>query len=178
MLILTKTIKPQRLKDKAMRLTLLAAMKKFGTVVKKDFQGTTKTWTHKPKFESVISLTGPGPVLLVGTDDERYRWISDGTGLWGPKKKRYPIWAGYYTGKSDKKVLAFPSMSTPKTQPGSLKSGAGSKGEVDTFRAMVMHTGIKPRDFSGQIKKLETPKYKRAMEAAMRKARDVSGNPA
>lgn len=178
MLILTKTIKPKTLQTKAMRFALLGAMKKFGTVVKKDFQGTTKTWKHKPKFEAVVSLTGPGPVLLVGTDDERYRWIDEGTGKWGPTGQSYEIWAGIYTGKSDKKALAFPSMSTPKTKPGSLKSGPGSKGPVDTVRPYVVHPGIKPRDFSGQIKKLETPKYKRAMEKTMRKIRDVSGNPA
>ena len=171
MLVLTKTIKPARLKDKAMRQTLLNAMRTFGTVVKKDYQGTTKTWKRKPKFEALVSLTGPGPVLLVGTDDEIYRYVDEGT-------RPHEIWAGAYTGKSDKKTLAFPSMFTPKTKPGSLKSGPGSSGGETVFTPMVYHPGTKPRNFSGQIKKLETPKYKKAMEAAMRKARDVSGNPA
>lgn len=171
MLILTKTIKPKRLKDKAMQAALLAAMREFGKVVQKDFQGTTKTWKHKPKFEVMFDFMPSGPELLVGTDDEIYRYVDEGT-------RPHDIWAGAYTGKSDKKTLAFPSMSTPKTKPGSLKSGPGSSGGDTVFTPMVYHPGTKPRDFTGQIKKLETPKFKRAMEAAMRKARAASGNPA
>ena len=172
MLVLTKTIKPKALKAKEMRLALLSAMGKMETVVKKDFQGTTKTWKHKPVFESLISLRqAAGPVLFVFTQDKIYGYVDKGT-------RPHEIWAGYYTGKSDKKTLAFPSAFTPKTTPGSLKSGPGSSGGDTVFTPYVEHPGTKPRDFTGQIKKLEEPKFKRAMEAAMKQARSVSGNPA
>ena len=161
-----------------MRFKLLNAMTSYGKQVKKEFEGTTKKWTHKPKFEAVVSLTGPGPVLLVGTDDSIYRWVDEGTGKWGPKGSSYEIWAGAYTGKSDKEWLVYSSVFVPKTKPGTLQTTSGVRGEPDRRRVMVTHPGIEPRDFSGQIAKQEEPKFKKAMEAAMREARAVSGNPA
>jgi hypothetical protein len=178
LLILTKTIKPARLRVHPMRVVLLGAMNKYGREVKKEFEGTTRTWKHKPKFEAVVSLTGPGPVLLVGTDDQIYQWVDQGTGKYGKRGQAYPIWAGAYTGKSDKEFLVFPSAFFPKTLPGSLKSGTGFRGDPDRRKVMVMHPGIRSRHFSKQIKELNEPKFQRTMEAAMRKARDVSGNPA
>ena len=171
MLILTKTIKPQRLKVKEMRLELLNALRKSGTVIRKDFRGTTKNWKHKVKFEQQISLKQPGPTITVWTDDEIYNYVDGGT-------RPHDIWAGYYTGKSDKKTLAFPSMFTPKTKPGSLKSGPGSSGGDTVFTPYVRHPGTEPRNFSGQIAKQDLPKFKRLMEEGMGKARKASGNPA
>jgi hypothetical protein len=169
-MILMKTIKPARLKESAFRLEFLNAMRKAGTVIKQqDFEKTTATWKHKPKFESVVSLTGPGPVLLVGTDDEIYGYVSRGT-------KEHAIWAGIYTGKSSKKVLAFPSRSTPKTRPGVIGSGAGSRGKVDTFRPYVMHPGTKPRKFEEAIRKKREKWFKRQMEMAMKRAAAKSGH--
>lgn len=182
-MILAKAIKPARLREKAMLAALNVGLVKAGATVKKDFQGTTSTWTHKPKFEVVITRRPHGPELFVGTDDEIYRYVDLGTGIYGPNKAKYgaqggyEIWAGFYTGKSDKKFLAFPSAFTPKTTPGSLKSGPGASGPVDTFRAMVVHPGIKPRRFSEIIAEKRTPWFKRQMEAAMRQAAKVSGNP-
>lgn len=168
-MIVAKAIKPARLRDKAMRLALLNAMRKAGTQIKKDFQGTTKTWKRKPKFEVIVSLTGPGPVLLVGTDDEIYGYVNFGT-------KPHPIFAGIYTGKSSKKVLAFPSMHTPKTTVGSLTSSAGSSGGPTVFTPFVMHPGTKARDFEGQIKKKREPWFKRQMERAMIDVAKASGH--
>ena len=172
MLVLTKTIKPKTLQIDKMRLELLNAMHKFGTVVKGDFEATTSTWKHKPKFEDQVSLRqATGPALFVFTQDKIYGYVDKGT-------RPHEIWAGYYTGKSDKKTLAFPSMFTPKTTPGSLKSGPGSSGGETVFTPYVQHPGTEPRGFSKGIAKQDLPKFKRAMEAAMKQARSVSGNPA
>ncbi len=111
MAILIKEIKPSRLKVDAMRLELLNAMRKVGTEVKKDYEKTTKTWKHKPKFEVSVSLKQPGPTLIVETDDEIYGYVDKGT-------KPHLIFAGIYTGKSNKKALAFPSKFGAKTRPG------------------------------------------------------------
>lgn len=175
-MIVAKAIKPKRLNDKAMRLTLLNAVRKAGTQIKKDYEGTTKTWKRKPKFETLVSLKG-GPTILVYTSNEIYGYVDRGTRGGEGEGPTYEIWAGYYTGKSEAKVLAFPSMFTPKTKRGSLESGSGSSGEVDTFRPYVEHPGIKSRDFTKTIKKTREPWFKRQMEAAMREARKKSQNP-
>ena len=174
-MILMKAIKPSRLKDKVMRLTLLNAMRRAATALKKDFEGTTATWKRKPKFEALISLKKPGPTILIGTDSEVWNWIDQGTGLHGPRRRKYEIWAGIYTGKSQATVLAFPSAFEPKTKPGSLRSGSGYKGPVDTFRPYVLHPGIEPREFSEQIAKNRKRWFKRQMQEAMKQAAKASG---
>ena len=143
-MILMKEIKPPRLKDDAMRLELLNAMRAAGTQIKKDFESTTKTWKHKPKFEVLISLTGPGPVVVVGTDDEIYGYVSGGT-------KPHAIFAGIYTGRSNKRALAFPASSTPKTRPGVIGSSGASRSGQTVVRPYVMHPGTEPRNFEKTI---------------------------
>lgn len=167
-MILTKTIKPSRLKEDALRLELLNAIRDVGRKVKKDFEATVKTWEHKPEFEMLISLIG-GPTVLVATDDEIYRYVDEGT-------KPHPIFAGVYTGKSDKKVLAFPSIFKPKTTPNVIGSGPGFKGGDTVLRPYVNHPGTKPRNFSKIIKKKWDKPYKRRMEQAMKDVARKSGH--
>jgi len=164
-----KIIKPTRLNVAAMRLQLLNDMRKVGTQIKADFEKTTATWTTKVAFEEQISLSG-GPQVEVYTTNKIYGYVDRGT-------EPHDIWAGFYTGKSDKKVLAFSSKSTPKTIPGVIGSSAGSAGPVDTFRPYVAnHPGTKARNFSKEIEKTWTPKFKRAMEASMSKVTKASGH--
>ena len=168
-MIVTKVIKPKRLKDSAMRLELLNAMRKAGTAVRKDFAKTTETWTHKPKFETVVSLAGPGPELLVGTDDLIYKFVDEGT-------KAHEIWAGYWTGKSDKKSLAFPSEFEPKTTPKVIDSGPGFSGGDIVLRQHVHHPGIEAREFDKTLAHDWEKPFKERMEDAMRKAAAKSGH--
>ena len=163
-----KIIKPQRLKVDAMRLALLNPMRKVGTGIKADYEKTVSTWKNKPKFDMQISLS-PVPQTEVSTVDEIYRYVDQGT-------RPHLIWAGIYTGKSNKKVLAFSGKSTPKTTPGVIGSSGGSRGTVDTFRPYVEHPGGKARNFSKEIEKIWQPKFKRAMEGAMSKVAKASGH--
>ena len=169
MVVVMKSIKPKRLKVKAMRLELLNAMRKSGTVIQKDFEETTATWKHKVKFETLVSLKQPGPTILVSTNDEIDGYVNEGT-------KAHDIWAGYYTGKSKHKVLVFPSGFTAKTTPGRLKSGSGgSSGEL-VYTPYVRHKGSKARKFDALIKKKREKWFRKQMQAAMNKAAKVSGN--
>lgn len=168
--ILVKQIKPSRLKVDALRLELLNAMRKAGTQVKADFEKTTATWKHKPKFEMLISLTQPGPQLLVSTDDEIYGYLDRGT------RADYEIWAGYYTGKSNKKALVFQKGYKAKTTPGVIGSGSGGSFGAIRHTPYVVHPGIKARDFEGAIKKKREKWFKGQMEAAMKKAAAASGH--
>ena len=169
MAILIKEIKPSRLKVDAMRLELLNAMRKVGTDVKKDYEKTTKTWKHKPKFEVSVSLKPPGPTLIVETDDEIYGYVDKGT-------RPHLIFAGIYTGRSSKRALAFPSKFGAKTRPGVIGSSAGSSGGPTVIRPYVQHPGTKARGFEEAIAKIWTPKYKRQMERAMSRAAKASGH--
>lgn len=168
-MMIFKLIKPARLRDDAMRLTLLNAMRKAARAIRKDFEKTTETWAHKPKFEELISLTGPGPVVLVGTDDEIYGYVDKGT-------RPHEIWAGSYTGKSDKETLAFRTGHKAKTQPRVIDSGPGGSSGDLVFPIMVHHPGTEAREFDVTIAKQWDGAFKRRMESAMVEAREKSGH--
>lgn len=168
-MIVWKDIKPQRLKDKRIRMVFLNAMRKEGTQIKHDFQRTTKTWEHKPKFEVEVSLSGPGPVVMVGTDDKIYGYVNEGT-------KPHLIMAGIYTGKSKKKVLAFPEGYTAKTVPGVLDAkDGGPHGDV-ILRPYVHHPGTEARRFDEEIQKLWEKRFKRDMEEVLGEVAKESGH--
>ena len=170
MVVLFKGIKPTRLKDDAMRLALLNAMREYGTKVKKDFEQTVETWKHKPKFETLVSLKEGAEILVdTATESKIYGYVTEGT-------PPHLIWAGHYTGKSKSKVLAIPTAFSPKTQPGRLKAGAGSRSGKAYFRPYVQHPGIKPRLFHEMIAKEHEKPYKRFMEKAMKEVAQASGH--
>jgi len=170
-----KVIKPSRLREDALRLKLLNAMRKSGRGMRRDFWKTTEHWEHEVNFELTISLTGPGPFVIVETDDEIYTWVVRGTGERGGGSA-YEIWAGAYTGKSDKTTLAFSSDFVPKTKPGVIGSSQGFVGKRDTFVPYVVHKGIEPRNFDVIIRKDWEPRFKRNMERGMREAARASGH--
>src|SRR5512146_308466 len=103
-MVVFKAIRSSKLKDRSMRLGLLSVAHRLEREIKKDFQGTTKTWDHQPEFTSMVSLKG-GVSVLVGTDDEIYNWVSNGT----PEHEIGPVDADY---------LVFQPGYTTKTVPG------------------------------------------------------------
>jgi hypothetical protein len=162
--VVTKTIKPKRLKEKEMRLELLNAMRKAGKDIEKDFKATVKTWKHKPKFETAVSLAGNGPSVLVGTDDEIYRYVDEGTKPHIIKPKRAT-------------ALRFQGGYQAKTSPGVIGSGAGgASGGIFFSRRGVRHPGTKARKFSEAIEKKWRRPFKSRMEDAMSKAAKKSGH--
>ena len=168
--VLTKVFKPSTLRVDAFRLEFLSAMRKAGNVIKKeDFGAITKEWDHKPEIEVDVSLSPRGPQLLVDSSDKILNRLNKGT-------KPHDIWAGYYTGKSEHKVLAFASKSTPKTTPGVIGSKAGSTGPVDSFRPYVRHPGTEERGWDKAIVKKRAPWFKRRMVDALKIAKQKSGH--
>ena len=167
--LLLKVIRPKKRLDKDhFRREFYNAMKRCATQVKRDYKKTTQSWSHQPEFKESVSIAGPGPILQVWTEDLIYKFVDEGT-------KPHEIWAGIYTGKSDKKVLAFGSKFTPKTQPRVLGSGPGFSGGDVLFRPFVEHPGTKAREFSEMIQKDWEPRFKREMEATLREAVKTSG---
>ena len=105
--------------------------------VVKDFQKTTQGWQHSVTF----TITKQGADRTITTDDEIWGYVDEGT-------PRHVITA------KRARVLRFATGGTPKTQPGRITSGGGSKGGAVVFRPRVNHPGTKARLFSQQIAKL------------------------
>jgi hypothetical protein len=171
--VLVKLIKPKRFKDDEVKRILRNAVRRAGTQVVNDFKLTTATWDHMVEWivRTHISQTLPSPSIEVWTEDPIYRYVDEGT-------KPHPIFAGIYTGKSDKKALSFPSAFAPKTKPRVLGSGAGMKGGPLTVVPYVQHPGTEAREFSKMIVEKRTPWFKREMEDALREAVQASGHQA
>ena len=179
MVTLIKGIKPQRFKEENLRREFRNALRRFGRVLQKDFRAVVKTWEHQPDFvvETHVTKRLPSPSVEVYTKDKIFNYVNMGTG--GAKKgtgETYEIWAGAYTGKSDKTTLAFPSAFTPKSTPGSLSAGSGGSGGDTVYTPYVEHPGIEPRRFDLVIKKERLPWFKKEMEKAMRRAAKASGH--
>jgi hypothetical protein len=178
MVFTLKPIHPKRLDLTEARVKLRDGLERVGYRLQKDYALTVQNWQpeNTPDFKvhtSVIKGTDGIMVEVVPEGDphavEIYGYVNKGT-------EPHEIWAGYYTGKSEHKVLAFASASTPKTRPGSLNSGSGSKGAVDTFVPFVQHPGSEARDFDGQIIKKEKAWIKTELQKAMKEAAKATGH--
>lgn len=177
-----KPVTPERLNSEAMKRQLYIGMKRWGRRAIKEFKKTVATWeAETPEFIYRVALhgvsharSGPGPTTTIYLDGDefgisKWNWLSEGT-------EEHEIWAGYYTGKSDKKVLAFSSSFKPKTPVGSVFSGIGGEGSIDTFKPYVIHPGITPRDLRGKLAETLLPIYLQMMEDAMERAVQDSGH--
>ena len=114
----------------------------------KRYQSTTSTWSRKPRFESTTEYTATTASVLVGTDSDIYGFVDKGTGLWGPKRSKYPI-----VPKGPGYPLKFRSGYKAKTAVGVLGSGGGGSFGPFVRAWAVMHPGIKTRGFTAMIYK-------------------------
>lgn len=161
-MIVWKQIKAKALKQKALRLELLNAMRSAGRAIKKDFDRTTLTWRKRPIFEMIISLRG-GPQVFVYTDNEIYGYVSRGT----EEHVIVPV---------DAKALRFRSGYIAKTKPRIIGSFSGGPYGKVVLAAAVLHPGTEAREFDKVLRRRWQPRFKKRMEKAMRRARQKSGH--
>lgn len=125
---------------------------------------------EKPKFKAKKKITRDAISVYVyptgGKGKDKWIWLTQGTGLYGPKHRKYTI-----TPKKKGGVLAFPSLYTPRTRPGAggQYKGAGKSSGPTVFAASVEHPGIKPRPFPKVIARWARPKFRRQMRNAIRR---------
>lgn len=171
--LVIKQIKPKRFNDKAFRASLLGGMTKTKNDILKDFQKTTATWKHKVTFEAALSQSLGGASVHVITTDEIYNYVNNGT-------EPHPIFAGQYTGLSNKKALSFrwggKGSYKAKTKPRYIGSLPGGATGPRVARPYVQHPGTKARKFDEMIAKKWQPMFKRRMEQQMSKAAKASGH--
>ena len=170
-MITFKAISPKAFQPKAIENAIRKAQHDWTLKIAKEYRKTTKYWKHKVVFAGRTTEKGFVMTAEVGTDDEIYGYVDEGTGQAAGHEGKYPI-----TPKRPGGVLAFPSVSTPKTKPGRLRSGYGRKGKTIVFAKKVMHPGIKPRRFSPQIKKKMEPVFEADMQNAMGRGAKKSGH--
>lgn len=110
-------------------------MREAAEAAKADFEQTVATWKHQPSF--TIQPDGAAG-FMVGTDDEIYRYVDEGTKPHVIVVKRA-------------RFLRFAPGGQPKTSPGRLTSAPGAAGNGAVFRKRVNHPGTKARLFTQQL---------------------------
>lgn len=158
-----KPIKPGVLRDARIRARVKKAMQEMGPEIQEDFEKTTATWEHEPKFHIKLTDFSDGLSLEVYTQDQIYAWVNDGT-------RPYRIYP------KNAWMLVFPGTFRPKTTPRVIGSGPGYSGGDLQFRPYVYHPGIESRDFDLEIEDIWKPKMKPRLEKAMKLAAKECGH--
>lgn len=161
-MIVCKSIKPARFRSEAFRQHITTAANQVANGIEADFRATTATWEHKPAFEKIVDTVASPVQILVGTDDPIYAFVDMGT-------RPHAIFP------RNAKVLAFPSAYSAKTSPGVIGSSGGGSSGSTVFAAYVQHPGTAPRNFDETIARKWAPRFKAAMEAALRAGATATG---
>lgn len=165
--VVVKEIKPERFNDKAFKKAILKTAEKYADELQADFEKTTETWEHDVEFEKIVDYEPKGPEIFVGTDDEIYGYVNDGT-------RPHPIFP------KKAKALRFQwggkGSYTPKTTPRVIGSKAGGPSGPIVHRPYVQHPGTEGRHFDEEIERKHKSLFKRAMERAMSDARKAGGH--
>lgn len=162
--VLFKEIKPARLQEKKMNNILKRELESISKDMLFDFEVTTYTWKKRPKFQKLFSV-GPNSVdILVGTDDEIYKYIDEGT-------------KAHFVAPKNAPALAWQTGYKPKTVVGKMIAQPGGAFGAYAFDARGhMVSGIKARKFTKTIQKSWEKKFKTRMEKAMKEAAKESDN--
>lgn len=125
-----------------LRRNIDAALKRASSVVAGDFNKTTATWSHKPKF----AKKGPAwrykaRQLLVSTTHAQYAWVSLGTKkhFIKPTKAKALRWRSGYKAKTRSGVIG----SSPGGRTGPWRHSKGHK--VKGIEARKFQTAIAKR---------------------------------
>jgi hypothetical protein len=167
--IVVKTIKASKLNNQIFIDEFKKGMDATADEMLKEFKKTTKTWQHKVDFETIKDTTGGSMAVLVGTDDEIYGYVEQGTKPHkipktpNPAKRLAFVWGGKGSYR-------------PATSPKWIGSRNASVSGTLRRPLQVDHPGTQAREFSAVIEKWEKPRYIRRMEQHLKIASKKSGH--
>lgn len=129
---------------------------------------TVGGWSSPLRFKANVEDKGNGDIYLGAYQNKKtnkraqiFDWVDKGTGLWGPKKKKYKI-----RPKKKGGVLAFKTPYTAGSVPNSTTTAPARVGSNQVFAAEVTHPGIKSRNWT----KIKVKKWKKIMPMYLKKA--------
>lgn len=161
--ILFKPIRPSKFRKAEIWYELQYEINKIGKEIEQEFNKTTNYWKHKPSFAKETNISNDKIEVLVGTDDEIYRYVNDGAKdhIIVPVKAPFLV---FQTGKYH-----------ASTTPGSLISKQHGRGGKYHRHSIVHHPGIKARKFDEQIKKRWEKKFNTRIEKAIKRGIKKTG---
>lgn len=148
---------------------MVNALNEFSTLAKAKHEEAVSRWTERPGFKVELTITQERMTMTIiptGPFAERWTWIDQGTGLYGPKKRPYVIMP-----KKPGGHLVFQTGYSPKTEPiANSNAGTGTASGPWVSKEMVIHPGIRPRKFTEKFEEDLKPDFRRLMENAFRRA--------
>lgn len=152
------------------RLYMLNEARLIATRIKKDFDRTTKTWDHKPKFQKKVGFGATALKIEVFTEDALYAIVSEGS----EGKPRVARGQGLAIDGKPRALTLIPY--TPKTTPGELdaKPGGPDESQPIPLRKYALNAGkIAPRKFDDLVFEIwdeqMAEQIQKALEAAAQK---------
>ena len=138
-------------------------------MVQARFRRRIRNWQHRISFSSKYERRGRvvlGAIHIFPAQPQEavniWRWVSRGTGLWGPRSKKYPIRA------KRAPYLKFRGHYIPHTSPsgGYGLPGGGRKSGPLRIEKEVMHPGIESRHFEEYVQdEIKEEVYKRLLKS-------------
>lgn len=151
----------------AVREAIRDEVKLIGDEVAEYFSDVVSDWDTKPKFSVRVTVNDKKialNVVAVGAGADRWRWISRGTGQWGPKRAKYPI-----RPKGDYPLRFRGGYSAKTAAVAQHNVGDGSRSGDWTSTYEVMHPGIEPRKFEEESQNRIKPTFSRRVNNRIRR---------
>lgn len=148
-----KAIIPKEMNIAKYATIIQQQLRKEGREIEKLYVGIHNTWSKPVKYDNKLTFTSREMKVRVSTKDVRLVNLDLGT------KRRWAVMSNPFT---------------PKTKVRRLRSSRG-RGKVVVKGARAMRRighmpGIKPREFSKEIRDRREPKFQRNMTRAMKRA--------
>lgn len=140
---------------KGYREEIIGQLKKEGAQMRKLFEKTTRTWSPPIRFRITPRVRGDRAIVKVSTKDIRFISVDKGT------RVRWAVMSSDFS---------------PKSKIRTLRSFKGRGGTVIRGKAAMQkrniapRPGIKPRNFSVEIRKIRRPIFFFNMRRAMKRA--------
>lgn len=141
-------INPKKINTNSARAQILNVLKRYERKMLNDFQSTTETWDHQPRFSSTLHYAGGDVSIQVETDDAVYMYLDKGT------RQRWAVMSGDWVSK---------------TSPGVIGSGPGA-GSVVRRGKRQMRTprpGIKARNFTLLIRRKHEKSFRKDVKSVI-----------
>jgi hypothetical protein len=148
-----------------MRQRIGPKLKGYHKRITDEWDGEKPNWEIREEDTAdYFSVTAVAPP---GEGANKWKWVTEGTGLYGPKKQKIHI-----EPKTPGGVLAFPSGYTRRTRPGAggQYKGPGTYTGETVFAKSVDVKGTKPAKLPDAIIRWIKPYFYREIKNAMRRA--------
>jgi len=157
--------------DKQLQKELILLSTNFGEEVAAALSRGTRKWHNKPAFINEVKVSKKLIKVTVKPVKNKagqiFLFVEKGTGKYGPKKRPYQI----PKVPKPETTLRFQTKYSALTKPvGIFGAGSGKKSGPWRSAKVVMHPGIKPRFFTQAFFKQTTPRWKRDIDNAFKRA--------